>query len=1306
MAKNIGTFTAAGVGLDESTKSIKGIANLAALSGSNSQQASTAMYQLSQAISSGKVGLQDWNSVVNAGMGGAVFQKSLMRTAENMGAIEKGAVKIDKATGKATINGESFRNSIMAKPGEESWLTSDVLVNTLGQLTGDMTDAELAAQGFTQEQIKAIQRRPRRRKMPPPRSRRFRRSLTWRGRRSAPVGPNFPDHIRQLRRVEEDLHRDVELHQRLHQHNAPMLATKSFRLGKARWTGSAVSGPSRTRSKVSCRSSRRSRTPFREIFPPTTGKQLFEMTKAFAGFAKSLTIDPATAENIKRTFAGIFAVFDIARHIIGGVVGVIFDLLGAVGKGSGGFLSFTGGIGDFLVSVDAALTKGGALTDFFKGLETIIKAPLSLLGKLASAIVNLFQPSGGGQTGGGFAKELDEFGRALTPVERLINRVKDAWNTLSHAFADAKTALEPWFSSFVDKLRGLGDILADAFGTMDFDKIMGALQTGFIGGIFLVLKKALGDGLPSIFGDAFEGVNSVMKGLTGNLEAMQKNIQANTLLKIGAAVVVLAGGIYILSTIDGDDLSKAMTAVAVGLGELTAAMKLLTTGTGKLGFLQLAPIAGALIGLAIAVTILAGAVKIFSTMKWEDIGKGLAGVAGSLGAIALAMKFMPATLPLSAAGLVLIGVALNAIALALKQFGSMKLEEIAKGVFAVVEALAGIALGVSMMPPTLPLTAAGLILMGIALNAIGVAIGTMGSMDFLTIVKGLGTMMVAIAGIGLAVSLIPPTIALTAVGLLLVGQAMVVVAAAIAILGNLSVGTLIKGIVGLAGALIVLAAGLTLMIVSLPGALALLVAAGALAVLAPVLGVLGTMKWSTIFKGLAAMALVMVTIGVAGLIAAPALLLLGVALIPLGLGFILVAKGAKIFASALALLGDQGQKSVAVFIAALTGFIALLPNIIVGLIKDLLGVVDQIAVLAPKVVVALGVIIDTIIAFVIESAPKLAMAIGILVDSIIEVLLTNSPKIIAAGFKLLTNLLAGISQNIGRVTNKVSEVIVKFLSALTANAGKLVDAGAKTLVAFVQGITNNIPKVVTAVTNMVTKFIAALAGALSKIVGAGQDLILKLIGAIAGFTPKMVAKGTEIIISFLDGHREGDSPNQEQGALAGTDVPQQLGRRPGGNGRHRLQGLDQVPQRPGRRHPKQPTTALRRGGEYRSRHRRRSHRRLRASGRYVAVGDRASVPTASGLGQEGPGDPLPVERVHGARQVLHARVLQGHPRQFGRDRQVVQDRRGIGGQYVPQLLWGSIPRRKSCGISVSRSIEASLKGSADRRTIFAAHSKS
>ena len=102
MTRNIGTFTAAGVKLDTSVSSIKGIANLAAVSGSTSMQASTAMYQLSQAIAAGAVKLQDWNSVVNAGMGGQVFQDALIRTSEN---LQTGAKSAIEASG-------SFRESL------------------------------------------------------------------------------------------------------------------------------------------------------------------------------------------------------------------------------------------------------------------------------------------------------------------------------------------------------------------------------------------------------------------------------------------------------------------------------------------------------------------------------------------------------------------------------------------------------------------------------------------------------------------------------------------------------------------------------------------------------------------------------------------------------------------------------------------------------------------------------------------------------------------------------------------------------------------------------------------------------------------------------------------------------------------------------------------------------------------------------------------------------------------------------------------------------------------------------------------
>lgn len=142
MTRNIGTFTAAGVDLDKSVTSIKGIANLAAVSGSNAQQASTAMYQLSQALAAGRVSLMDWNSVVNAGMGGEVFQTALKRTATQMGHDVDGLIE----------KYGSFRESLT----KGQWLTADVLTETLTQLSGAYTEADLIAQGYTEKQAKDI----------------------------------------------------------------------------------------------------------------------------------------------------------------------------------------------------------------------------------------------------------------------------------------------------------------------------------------------------------------------------------------------------------------------------------------------------------------------------------------------------------------------------------------------------------------------------------------------------------------------------------------------------------------------------------------------------------------------------------------------------------------------------------------------------------------------------------------------------------------------------------------------------------------------------------------------------------------------------------------------------------------------------------------------------------------------------------------------------------------------------------------------------------------------------------------------
>lgn len=141
MTRNIGTFTAAGVDLKTSVNAIQGIANLAAVSGSTSQQASTAMYQLSQALATGTIRLMDWNSVVNAGMGGQLFQDALKETSTLLGTGAEAAIK---AKG-------SFRESL-----QTGWLTSEVLTETLKKFTTSGATEQVAKYtGLSKEAVSA-----------------------------------------------------------------------------------------------------------------------------------------------------------------------------------------------------------------------------------------------------------------------------------------------------------------------------------------------------------------------------------------------------------------------------------------------------------------------------------------------------------------------------------------------------------------------------------------------------------------------------------------------------------------------------------------------------------------------------------------------------------------------------------------------------------------------------------------------------------------------------------------------------------------------------------------------------------------------------------------------------------------------------------------------------------------------------------------------------------------------------------------------------------------------------------------------
>ena len=141
MTQNIGKFTNAGVKLPTAVAAIKGISNVAALAGANANEASRAMYNFAQAISSGSVKLLDWKSIELANMGTIAFKQELIDTAASVGTLTKGTDGLYKTIeGKTLSASMGFNDSL-----EQQWMTTDVLIKTLERYSDATTDVGKAA---------------------------------------------------------------------------------------------------------------------------------------------------------------------------------------------------------------------------------------------------------------------------------------------------------------------------------------------------------------------------------------------------------------------------------------------------------------------------------------------------------------------------------------------------------------------------------------------------------------------------------------------------------------------------------------------------------------------------------------------------------------------------------------------------------------------------------------------------------------------------------------------------------------------------------------------------------------------------------------------------------------------------------------------------------------------------------------------------------------------------------------------------------------------------------------------------------
>lgn len=1106
MTRNIGTFTAAGVDLDTSVAAIKGIANLAAVSGSNSQQASTAMYQLSQALAAGTVKLQDWNSVVNAGMGGQVFQDALKETAKVHG------IAIDEM-----IKDEgSFRETL-----SKGWLTSDILTETLAKFTGDLNENQLRTMGYTDDQIKSIMEMGKTANDAATKVKTFTQLFDtlkeaaqsgWTQSWEIIVG-DFEEAKELLTEVSDTF--SAVINASADARNKMLQDWKD--LGGRTMMIEAVKNVFEGLVSVA----KPVREAFNEIFPPMTGKQLAEITERIRDLTAKFKMGEESSKNLKNTFKGVFAVLDIVGQAFKAVAGGIGELIGLFLPAGNGVLSLTGSFGEYLVKLDETVKK----TDIFgKAVSTVVD--------IVKTVITFVKTAG---------EKVKEFGKAAGEkfdfhgfelfhsfLERVHNRMAQigdgagkmksgvivAFEMMGEALEKCKflkvmealwTAVKVIAGGIADAVGTMMGTLAEKLGNADFSGVLDILNSIAVGGIALSVSKFL------------KSVTEPLDRVRGCFEAYQTNLKAGTLLKIGAAIALLAGSIVAISLIDNDKLSASLGAITVLFANLLGAMAIfnkISSDTGKVS-----KACTAMIAMSVAVSILAGALKKVSDLDWGELARGLVGIAGltaivvasskamasgqkqvmkgatSLIIFGVAIKILASAckdlsrlqwdelgrgltgvgvlfaeiavflrvakfngkMISTATGIVILSAAMKVLASACKDFGQMEWSEIGKGLAGIGGLLAELAVFTNLAGNAKHVMSTGvaLIAIGAAMKIFASAVKDFGQLQWDEIGIGLTAMGGALAEVAIAVNLMPKNMIGIGTGLVIVGGALEIIANCMSKFGGMQWEEIGRGLTVMGGALAELAISLNFMKGTLGGSAALLVASGALAVLAPVLSILGALSWEAIAKGLISIAGAFTIIGVAGAVLTPlvptilalsgAFALIGVGVLTIGAGLLAAGTGLSALAIGFTALATAGAAGATAIVAALTvivtGIAGLIPAVLTKVGEGIIAICKVIAAGAPAIGEAVKAVVLTLIDVFVSCVPQLADGALQLVVGVLAALVTYTPQIVDLAFKFLIGILEGIASNLPSLIKAGVDVLVAFFAGIV-DALRGIDTGA------------------------------------------------------------------------------------------------------------------------------------------------------------------------------------------------------------------------------------------------------------------------
>ena len=1097
MTQNIGKFTNAGVKLEDAVAAIQGISNAAAVSGANSNEASRAMYNFSQALSAGYVKLIDWKSIENANMATVEFKNQLIDTAVEMGVVTKASDGMYKTASGKTFNATKNFNEVL----QEQWMTSDVLIKTLGKYSDETT--EIGKKAF----------------------------------QAATEVKTFSQMMDTLKESAQSGWAQTW-----------EIIFGDFNEGKGLWTdisnifGNILESSAKTRNELlenwkvmggrddllgsfanivdSIKSIIKPiKEAFKEIFPPMTAKKLADLTATLRDLTRNLIISEDTADKLKRTFKGVFALVDIGVRVFKALAGVAIKIFKALQPVGEALLGVSAGLGDTLV----------AFRDFVTGESRFLDFIDSFGDGIADAVRSVFD---------------------MTGMLRPLSRIVDAVQVVFDAFRAIFDKIKPVFVMLWNFIKSIFKVIGDEINKFTKNPSMDALLELFSTGLFYGLIIAIINKVRNI-ADFLESVKGVLDIIKDSFEEFTKAIKANAIMKIAIAIGILAVALIALTFVDPDKLGVAIAAITGMFLELIGALLLLEIIDKKYGA-KMNSVSSTLIGLSIAVLIIASALKRIADIDEDALTRSVITVGALIAALAIASKYLSDSKTMSmvkglrgiiflaaglyiivgalekiakidagdlwkslgaiallllgiavfineiddakfgvgkGVGLVLLATSLVILASAIEKISKLSWEEIAKGLVTIAAALGVMFVALKFLPKGSLVNAAALAVIMTSLLALAGAMKLLGMLSWEEIAKGFVAMSAALGTLFVALKFLPKTAIINAAALTIAISSLVVLAGAMKLLGKMTWGEIARGLVVLAGSLIILATALHAISGSVVGALVLPIAAAGLLVLAGAMKALGSMSWGEILKGLVTLAGTFVILGVAAAVLSPlvpTILLLATAITMFGIACLAVGVGMLAFSaglSVLALTGVAGAKALAAIILTVAETI---PMIFVKLAEGII--------LFAKVVT--------------EGMPHIAAAIMAIVDAILDVLLKCIPKIVEIILTIIVKLLEALDEYLPIIADAILKVIVALINKLAEYAPKLVDAIFDFIIGILNGVAERTPELVKAFVNIIMGVFQGVVDALSGVdpevlkqglVGVG--ILTSLVAALALIAP-------------------------------------------------------------------------------------------------------------------------------------------------------------------------------------------------------------